>query len=96
MNEFVNAAAWQHEPGTTLKVGPNPYTTPGDHQIVVRNRALAINPVDWMLQDQALFDWLKYPTVLGSDVAGEVVAVGRAVDRFKPGDRVLGQATGTM
>jgi threonine dehydrogenase-like Zn-dependent dehydrogenase len=42
-----------------------------------------------------VFPWLKYPTIFGSDVAGEVVEVGDAVTRFKPGDRVLGHATGT-
>ncbi|KAL6233345.1 hypothetical protein BDW75DRAFT_232086 [Aspergillus navahoensis] len=29
------------------KVCPSPYTRPGPHQIVVKNRALAINSVDW-------------------------------------------------
>jgi NADPH:quinone reductase-like Zn-dependent oxidoreductase len=38
--------------------------------------------------------WLTYPAVLGSDVTGEVVAVGASVSRFKPGDRVLGLALG--
>jgi NADPH-dependent curcumin reductase CurA len=33
--------------------------------------------------------------VLGSDVAGEVITVGSGVMRFKPGDRVLGMATGS-
>jgi Zn-dependent alcohol dehydrogenase len=33
--------------------------------------------------------------VLGSDVAGEVAEVGRAVTRFRVGDRVLGHAVGT-
>lgn len=38
--------------------------------------------------------WVTYPAILGSDVAGEVVAVGTSVFRFKPGDRVLGLALG--
>ena len=41
------------------------------------------------------YRWLNYPTVLGSDVAGEVVEVGSAVTRFRVGDRVLGHAVGT-
>jgi NADPH:quinone reductase-like Zn-dependent oxidoreductase len=38
--------------------------------------------------------WIKYPFILGTDVAGEVVEVGAAVTRFKVGDRVVGHAVG--
>lgn len=34
------------------------------------------------------------PTVIGSDVAGEVVEIGQEVTRLRPGDRVLGYAAG--
>ncbi len=33
---------------------------------------------------------LKFPHVLGSDVAGEIVKVGEQVTRFQVGDRVMG------
>lgn len=42
-----------------------------------------------MVQDQPVFDWLKFPLIQGNDVAGEVTDVGSAVTRFKRGDRVL-------
>lgn len=41
-----------------------------------------------------LFSWLKFPIILGSDVAGTVVDVGSAVTRFQPGDRVVAHALG--
>ncbi|MCJ9669729.1 MULTISPECIES: zinc-binding alcohol dehydrogenase family protein [unclassified Neorhizobium] len=87
-------AAWQPDLGQPLQLAPIEAPQPGPNEILVRNRAIAINPVDWLLQDTALFPWLDYPAILGSDVAGDVVAVGTNVVRFKVGDRVLGQAVG--
>jgi NADPH:quinone reductase-like Zn-dependent oxidoreductase len=93
----TNTAAWINAKGAKLEVGPAPYTAPGDDQIVIRNYAAAINPLDWIIQvaGTVAYRWLKYPTVLGSDVAGEVVEVGKAVTRFRVGDRVLGHAVGS-
>lgn len=93
----INTAAWINAKHARLEVGPAPYPTPGDDQIVVRNHAVAINPLDWIIQVEGTLTlgWIKYPTVLGTDVAGEVVDVGAAVNRFRVGDRVLGHAVGT-
>ncbi|GAA2533644.1 zinc-binding alcohol dehydrogenase family protein [Winogradskya humida] len=93
----TNTAAWINAKHARLEVGPAPYPRPGDDQIVVRNHAVAINPLEWIIQVEGTltYNWLKYPTVLGSDVAGEVVEVGKAVTRFRAGDRVLGHAVGT-
>jgi len=69
---------------------------PSAGEIVVRNRAIALNPFDGIVQTlgSVVTPWLAYPAVLGSDVAGEVAATGPGVTRFKPGDRVLGLALG--
>jgi NADPH:quinone reductase-like Zn-dependent oxidoreductase len=92
-----NTAAWINAKHAELEVGPAPYPRPADDQIVIRNRAVAINPLDWIIQVEGsfMYGWLKYPTVLGSDTAGEVVEVGSAVTRFRVGDRVLGHAVGS-
>jgi len=92
----INTAAWLPGKGAKLHVGSAPFTSPKDNEIVVRNHAVAINPVDWIKQalGDLLFGWIKCPFVLGSDLAGEVVAVGGAVTRFKVGDRVVGHAIG--
>jgi NADPH:quinone reductase-like Zn-dependent oxidoreductase len=92
-----NTAAWLRAKYAKLEVGPASYPSPGVHEIVVRNHAVAINPVDWAIPrlGGAGFGWIKPPMVLGSDVAGEVVEVGAEVSRFKVGDRVFGQALGT-
>lgn len=91
-----NQALWLAARRTGFEVKPAPYTPPREHEIVVRNRAVAVNPIDWLTQaiGDIMFPWIKYPFVLGSDVAGEVVEVGSAVSRFNVGDRVLGHAVG--
>ena len=88
-------AAWQDAPGLSLRLGKVDLPKPAANEILIRNFAIALNPLDWILQDIALLPWLDYPAILGSDVAGEVVAVGVGVERFKVGDRVIGQAVGT-
>lgn len=92
----INSAAWIGSKKASLVVGPAPYTRPLAHQVVVKNAAVAINPVDWMKQltGDIIYGWVKYPFVLGTDVAGEVVEVGDSVTRFAAGDRVVGLAIG--
>ncbi len=68
-----NTAAWLDSPKQTpLEVKPAPYTNPQDHEIVVKNGAVAINPVDWALQAMAIFP-IHYPAILGTDLAGWVI-----------------------
>lgn len=87
-----NQAAWLPASKVTpLQIGPAPYTPPGPSQLVVRNHALGINPVDWakQMRGDAFLGHVRYPIVLGEDVSGTVVAVGDGVSRFRVGDRVL-------
>ena len=79
-----------------LEVRSAPYTKPGPGEITIRNHAVATNPLDFIKQTAGdlLYDWVKYPIILGSDVAGEVVEVGKGVTRFKVGDRVVGHSVG--
>lgn len=83
--------------GGALRVGPAATPVPRGAQILVRNEAVAVNPVDWVVQTigSVVYPWLTRPAVLGEDVAGEVIAVGPDVTRFRVGDRVLGLAVGT-
>ncbi|KAE8163978.1 chaperonin 10-like protein [Aspergillus tamarii] len=72
-----------------LEVQQAPYPSPDPGTIVVRNHAVAINPVDWKLQNFEIFP-LKYPFILGEDVAGEIIAIGSGVTNFTIGQRVIG------
>ncbi|KAG2178178.1 hypothetical protein INT43_003431 [Umbelopsis isabellina] len=93
----TNAAAWITASGANpLQVKEAPYPTVGAKELVIKNHAVAINPVDYMLQDfgNLIFKWIKYPAIFGSDLAGEVMEVGSEVSDFKKGDRVLAMAVG--
>lgn len=96
MQDFINNALWLPAKGKVFTVGPAPYTRPQGHEVVVRTHAVALNLFDRHLQTIGglACPWLKYPMVVGHDMAGEVVEVGDAVTRFQPGDRVLGLAGG--
>lgn len=84
-----NRAAWLDAPSTTLRVGDAPMPTPSSGEIVIKNAAVAINPLDCHMQDHGVFVQ-QWPTIFGCDVAGEVHDVGPEVTRFKNGDRVIG------
>lgn len=90
------AALWLDSPGGALRVGSAPVPDPGPGEVVVRARAVALNPIDAMgrIARRVVLPWLRYPAVLGSDVAGEIVAVGPGVDELKVTDRVVGYAVG--
>ncbi len=89
-----NTAAWITVAKVSpFEIKPAPLGIPGENQILVKNYAIAINLVDGKIQYTALFP-LNYATILGQDVAGEIVAVDPHVTRFKKGDRVIGTAVG--
>jgi NADPH:quinone reductase-like Zn-dependent oxidoreductase len=79
-----------------LQVKESPYPKPLAHEMVICNRAVAINPIDMIKQalGDMLFKWMPYPCVLGYDVSGEVVQVGDGVTHFAKGDRVVAIAKG--
>ena len=46
-----NHAAWLTEAKGRLQVKEAPYKPPGPTDVVIKSRAVAINPVDWKMQD---------------------------------------------
>ena len=79
--------------------------TAGDDEVLIKVRAASVNPVDWHLMEgkpslARLMPGfgLRKPknTRVGSDVAGQVEAVGKNVTRLKPGDEVFGVCRGAF
>jgi NADPH:quinone reductase-like Zn-dependent oxidoreductase len=58
--------------------------------VLVRVRAASLNYRDLLIAKGQYNPKLSFPRVLGSDAAGEVVAVGAGVTRWNRGDRVAG------
>lgn len=84
-----NVAAWALKPKERpLTVSSAPYTKPPKGHVVIKVYDVAINPIDWILQDQDIFK-SEYPTVFGSDAAGEIAEVADDVGDFQIGTRVI-------
>jgi NADPH:quinone reductase len=73
---------------------PKPVVT--GSQVLVRVRAVSLNPIDTYIRSGLVKMNLPKPFVVGCDLAGEVEAVGPAVSRFKPGARVWGSNQGLL
>lgn len=84
-----NQAAWLIKADSPLKVDDAPLPIAGPGELIVKNAAVAINPLDCHMQDSGVFVQ-QWPAIFGCDVAGEVYEVGSGVQGFKKGDRVIG------
>ena len=81
-----------------LQLREVPKPSPGPGEVLVRVAAGSPNPWDWHFMrglpyiSRLAGAGLRKPknTILGSDVAGQVEAVGAGVTRFNPGDEVYG------
>ncbi|MDQ8005463.1 MAG: zinc-binding alcohol dehydrogenase family protein [Pedobacter sp.] len=63
--------------------------TPQGHQLLVKINAIAVNPVDYKIRQNAAKDTeLAEPKIIGWDACGVVEAVGNEVSLFNVGDEV--------
>ena len=64
---------------------------------MVRVAAASVNPIDYMRRAGLTTDFypLKFPGLIGVDVAGTAVEIGRGVEGFSVGDRVFAMADDT-
>ncbi|MCL5096887.1 MAG: NADPH:quinone reductase [Candidatus Omnitrophica bacterium] len=89
---FIN----QTGPPENIVYGEFPKPAPSDTQVLVRVKAVSVNPIDTYLRGGKVTMKLPMPYIVGCDLTGIVEAVGRMVRRFKPGDRVWGSNQGLL
>ena len=77
-----------------LQIEELPDPKPAPNQVLIRARAIGVNPVE-TYQRSGSNPKLPLPYTPGTDAAGEIVALGDAVRRFKVGDRVYTSDTET-
>ncbi len=64
-----------------------------ENQVLVEVYASSVNPVDWKIRKGLLklFMRKKLPCVLGGDIAGRILEVGKKVQFYRVGDEVFGK-----
>jgi NADPH2:quinone reductase len=91
-------AAYIDQPGPpeNIHYGELPTPKPQGAEVLVKVRAVSVNPIDTYIRSGAVAMPLPLPFVIGCDLAGVVEGVGPAARRFKPGDRVWGSNQGLL
>ncbi len=83
---FMNAMVLD-SPGTALTFKEVPVPVPDPDQVLLKIHACGVCRTDLHILDGELHN-PKLPLILGHQIVGTVVAVGKNADRFKPGARV--------
>jgi NADPH:quinone reductase-like Zn-dependent oxidoreductase len=80
-----------------LKFEDYPDPVPGAGEVLVRVAAASVNPIDYKRRAGLTKDFypLKFPGLIGVDVAGTVVKLGVGVEGFSVGDQVFAMADNT-
>jgi NADPH:quinone reductase-like Zn-dependent oxidoreductase len=88
-----------HEYGgpEVLKFEDYPDPVPGAGEVLVQVAAASVNPIDYKRRAGLTKDFypLKFPGLIGVDVAGTVVKIGPGVESFSVGDQVFAMADNT-
>src|SRR5262249_40206821 len=86
----------QTGPPEAIQIGDLPRPEPGPGQVLVRVRAVGLNPIDLYIRSGMIAMPLSFPYVIGCDVAGTVEKVGPNCNRLRVGDRVWGSNQGLL
>jgi NADPH:quinone reductase-like Zn-dependent oxidoreductase len=95
------AVVARYGPPESVHLTAVPVPRPGDHGVLIRVAATTVSAADWRVRAHAMprgfsllsrlaLGWTgpRQP-ILGTELSGTVVEVGKAVTRFRPGDAVI-------
>jgi NADPH:quinone reductase-like Zn-dependent oxidoreductase len=73
-----------------------PKPMPKDDEVLVKVKAVSINPLDWKIRkgEMKLMTGSKFPKLMGIDFSGVVAEIGANVNDFRVGDAVFGAVNG--
>ena len=77
-----------------LKYEDYPDPVAGQGEVLVRVAAASVNPIDYKRRAGLTKDFypMKFPGLIGVDLAGTVINIGPGVEGFAIGDRVFAMA----
>ncbi len=80
-----------------LKFEEYPDPVPGPGEVLVRVAATSVNPIDYKRRAGQTKDFypIKFPGLMGVDIAGTVVKIGAGVEGFSVGEQVFAMAADT-
>jgi len=80
-----------------LKFEEYPDPVPGPGEVLVKVAATSVNPIDYKRRAGLMKDFypIKFPGLIGVDIAGTAVKIGPGVEGFSLGDQVFAMANGT-
>ncbi len=80
-----------------LKWEEYPDPVPGQGEVLIKVAAASVNPIDYKRRAGLTKDWypIKFPGLIGVDIAGTVAQIGPGVEGFYVGDEVFAMADDT-
>ena len=91
-------AAYIEETGgpEQIRIGTLPDPSAGAGEVLIQVKAASVNPIDTYIRGGLVAMELPVPFVIGSDLAGEVLALGEGVTGWSVGDQVWASNQGLL
>src|SRR5689334_14586358 len=84
----VQVRQWGGWDATSIEDVDRPQPAAGE--VLIRVKATSVNPVDWAIREGYLQEYVSLPYMLGSDVSGDIEAVGEGVKGLEVGTAIFG------